>query len=162
MKQLLTVGSLFALLLASSLPAQAQTQQPAPTQTPAVPQEQFRPEELKQFANAVKQVQVIQQDSLKQMTQVVQRQGLTEQRFVQIYQAQQNPSTRSAAKITPAEQQNFEKANVRFKAIQQEAESKMEQAVKNTGLGVQRFNQIFAAVRQNPALKQQVQQMIRS
>jgi hypothetical protein len=162
-KQLLSGGSFFALLLASSLSAQAQIQQPAPKpQAPAAPQVQIDAEELQKFANAIKQLQVIQQESITEMTQVVQREGLSEQRFMQIYQTQQNPSAQPTAKITPEEQQNFEQASTRIREIEQQTQSKMEKSVENAGLNVQRFNQIMVAVRQDPALQQKVQQMIQS
>jgi hypothetical protein len=38
----------------------------------------------------------------------------------------------------------------------------MEKAVREEGLEIPRFNQIFIAIRSNPALLQKVQQMIQS
>lgn len=162
-KQILTGGSLFALLLASSLSAQAQSPQPPrQPQDPVVPQAQIESNELQQFANAIKQLRVIQQESITQMTQVVQREGLSEQRFMEIYQSKRNPSAQPTGKITQEEQQKFEQASTKIREIQQSAQPKMEQAVAKAGLNVQRFNQISAAVRQDPALQQKVQQMIQS
>lgn len=161
MKQFLSGAAIFALLLAGSLPAQAQSQQAAPSPQAPAPQVQIDPKELQKFSKAVKQLQVIQEKSVTQMRQVVERQGLSEQRFMQIYQAQRNPS-KPATKVTPVEQQNFEQASTRLKKIQQETQSKMMQVVEKEGLNVERFNQIMAAVRQNPSLQQQVRQMIQS
>lgn len=162
-KQLLTGGSFFALLLASSLSAQAQIQQtPRQTQEPAVPQVQIAPEDLQKFSNAIKQLQVIQQESITQMSQVVQREGLSEQRFIQIFQSQRNPRAQPTVKITQEEQQKFEQANTRIREVQQKNQVKMMQVVEKEGLDVERFNQILAAVRQNPTLQQKVQQMIQS
>lgn len=161
LKQLLSVGSSLVLLFASSLSAQAQAQKPAPKpQAPAAPQVQIAPEELQKFSNTIKQLQVIQQGAVTEMTKVVQRGGLSEQRFMQIYQAQRNPSAQPTPKITPKEQQNFEQASTKIKDIQQQTQSKMMQVVEKEGLNVQRFNQIMAAVRQDRALQQKVQQMI--
>lgn len=162
-KQLLTGGSFFALLLASSLSAQAQIQQPPrQPQAPAVPQVQIAPEDLQKFSNAIKQLQVIQQESITQMSQVVLREGLSEQRFIQIYQSQRNPSAQPTVKITQEEQQKFEQASTRIREVQQTNQVKMMQVVEKEGLDVERFNQILAAVRQNPTLQQKVQQMIQS
>lgn len=161
MKQFLSGATIFALLLTGSLPAQAQSQQAAPSPQAPTPQVQIDPKELQKFSKAVKQLQVIQEKSVTQMRQVVERQGLSEQRFMQIYQAQRNPS-KPATKVTPVEQQNFEQASTRLKKIQQETQSKMMQVVEKEGLNVERFNQIMAAVRQNPSLQQQVRQMIQS
>lgn len=70
------------------------------------------------------------------------------------------PVRKRSAKITREEQQNFEQASTRIREIQQSIQSKMAEAVENAGLNVQRFNQIFAAVRGVPSLQQKVQQMI--
>lgn len=162
-KQFLTGSSLFALLLASSLSAQAQTQQtPRQPQAPVVPQVQIRQEELQKFSTAIKQILVIQEESITQMKQVVQREGLNEQRFMQIARAQQSPSAPPSVNIAQEEQQKFEQASKRIREIQQKAEPKMEQAVKDVGLNVERFNQIFAAVKRDSVLQQKVQQMIQS
>lgn len=162
-KQFLTGSSLFALLFASSLSAQAPPQQPPrQPQAPVVPQVQIRPEELQKFSTAIKQILVIQKESITQMRQVVQREGLNEQRFMQIYQAQRSPSAQPTVNIAQEEQQKFEQASKRIREIQQETEPKMEQVVKNVGLNVERFNQIFAAVKRDSALQQKVQQMIQS
>lgn len=161
--QFLTGSFLFALLLVSTLSAQAQTQQPPrQPQTLVVPQVQILPEELQKFSTAIKRILVIQEASITQMRQVVQREGLNEQRFMQIYQAQRSPSAQQSVNIAQEEQQKFEQASRRIREIQQEAEPKMEQAVKNVGLNVERFNQIFAAVKRDSALQQKVQQMIQS
>lgn len=157
-KLFLTGSSVLALLLAG-LSAQAQTQAPAPQPKQVAPQANVSQQELQKFTSAIKQLQAIQQQSRTEMVQAVQRQGLSEQRFVQIYQAQQNPQ--SAAKIPQQEKQNFEKAITQIKAIQQQTQPKMQQAVKSKGLEVERFNQILASVQQNPALQQKVREMLK-
>jgi len=157
-KLFLTSSSALVVLLAG-LSAQAQTQAPASQPKQVAPQANVSPQELQRFTNAIKQLQAIQQQSRTEMVQAVQRQGLSEQRFVQIYQAQQNPQ--SASKISQQEKQNFEKAITQIKAIQQQTQPKMQQAVKSQGLEVERFNQILASVQQNPALQQKVQEMLK-
>ncbi len=158
-KLFLTGSSVLALLLAG-LSAQAQTQAPALQPKQVAPQANVSQQELQKFTSAIKQLQAIQQQSRTEMVQAVQRHiGLSEQRFVQIYQAQQNPQ--SGTKVTQQEKQNFEKAITQIKAIQQQSQPKMQQAVKSQGLEVERFNQILASVQQNPALQQQVRQMLK-
>lgn len=162
-KKILTSGLFFAFMFASSSSVLAQQSQPStPKPSSVAPQRQVAPAELEKFANAIKQLQVIQQETMKEMVQVVQSEDLSEQRFVQIYQAQQNPNAQPTPKITREEQQNFEQASVKIRDIQQKNQPKMEKAVTDAGLDIQRFNQISATVRQNPALQKQVQQMIRS
>lgn len=165
-KLVLNGGLVFGLLLAGSPEAQAQVQQPTPQQlqrqAPAVPQVQIGEDDLRKFSNAIKQLQVIQQDTVTKVTQVVQSGGLSKERFIQISQAQQNPSDRSAAKITPEEQKNFEQASQKIGEIQRETQTKMIRVLGNQDLDIQRFNDILVTVRQNPELQQKVQQMMRS
>ncbi len=76
---------------------------------------------------------------------------------MQIYQAQRIHSNQQIVNITQEEQQKFEQASRRIREIQQEAEPKMEQDVKDVELNVERFNQIFAAIKRDSALQQKVQ-----
>lgn len=160
LKQLLAGGSVFAVLLVGNLSAQAQTQAPSPQPNAPAPQVKVSPEDLQKFANAIKQLRVIQQTSQTQMVQAVQGEKLSEERFIQIYQAQQNPQAQPKPQITENEKQNFKKAFAKIGEIQQATQAKMQQAVQSQGIEVQRFNQIFAAVRQSPALQQQVRQLL--
>jgi hypothetical protein len=139
----------------------SQSQPPTqPTQQPA--QTQVSQAELKQFANAVKKLQPIQEDAQNQIVQAIQQEKLSEKRFGEIYQSRRNPQTQPTAKITPEENKQFDQANAKIEQIEQSTQSKMEQAVKGEGLNIQRFNQIFLSLRQNPELLQKVRQMIKT
>ena len=118
--------------------------------------------ELQKFANAVKKLQPIQQSAQREVTQVIQQQGMSEKRFDEIYQARQNPQTQPAATVTSEETKKFEQTTAKLQEIQQVTEAKMLQVVREESLEAQRFNQIFAAVRQNPTLLRKVQELIRS
>ncbi len=154
-------------------PGSANQQAPArqsapPSQSPSQPQNQPAPqaevsqEELQKFANAVKKLQPLQKEALSQITQVIQQQKLSEKRFGEIYQARQNPQAQPTPKISPEENKRFEQANAKIEQIQQATQSRMEQTVRSEGLEIPQFNRIFAAIRQNPALMQKIQQMIQS
>jgi hypothetical protein len=147
-------------------PSQSPTQptQPAQSQPPAQPpaQPQVSQEELQKFANAVKKLQPIQENAQNQIVQAIQQEKLTEKRFGEIYQSRQNPQAQPATKITPEENKRFDQANAKIVKIEQSTQGQMEQAVKGEGLEIQRFNQIFLALRQNPEMLQKVRQMIKS
>jgi hypothetical protein len=163
-RQVLNGGVVLALLLAhavASAPASAQQSKPQPP-APAPAPVDVKAEELQKFSNAMKQLQNIEQQTVTQMRQVVKTEGLSEERFMEIYRAQQEPNARSAAKITPKEQQLFEQASTKLGKIQEESQKKMVEVVNKQGLDIQRFNQILAAVRQNPELQKKVQQMLGS
>lgn len=140
----------------------SQATQPAPTQPAPARQANVSQAELQKFASAVKKLQPIQKQALSQISQAIQQEKLSEQRFGEIYQARQNPQAQPAKKISPQESKQFEQANAKIAQIQQSTQSQMEQTVKSEGLDIKRFNEIFLTIRQNPDLLQKVQKMIQS
>jgi len=166
LKPLLTGSYVLVLLLFGSLSAQAQVSQstspPSQPQVPVVPQAKISPDELQKFARSLKQLLVIQQGVKQEMAQVVGQSGLSQQRFMEIYQARKNPSTQPTTAITSQEKQNFDKTFTRLGEIQQKAQSKEQQTIQKEGLQPERFYQILMAVRQDPTLQQKVRQMIQS
>ena len=166
-------GCSLLVLLSASLPAQAQTPTKSPAQTPtstpaptaqppAASQAKVSQDELKKFAVAVKQLLSITQSADTQMSQIVQKQGLTEARFNEIYRAKQDPAAKPTTQITAQEEQKYNQTLTQLVNIQKDAQAKMDKAVQDQGMGMERFNQIFAAVRSNPQLKQEVQKMIQA
>lgn len=167
MKHILAGCSLTVLLVAGSLPAQAQTPapapSPAPSSAPAAPsgsQGNVSPEELKKFASAVKQMLVIARDAENQMSQAVQQTGLSEARFNEIYLAKKDPASKPAKPITSKEQQSYDQAFAKIGQIEKDAKAKMDNTIVAQGLEKQRFDQIFATVQGNQQLRQEVQKMI--
>jgi hypothetical protein len=182
LKRILTGSFICALVVATGLSAKAQTpkpeEQPAPQgqsqtspQPQTSPQAQVSTQEVEQFANAIKQLRTIQEQAQNQADQAIQAQGLTVDRFNEILQTQRGaegsqgsqsqPSSGSSnARVSSEEQQNFNQALSKVSEIQQTTQQQMEQAVQKEGLSIQRFNQIFAAVRQSPDLRQQVEQKL--
>jgi hypothetical protein len=162
-QQLLASSSALMVLLAGPLAAQAQTQQPAPQPQPqTAPQTQISPEELQKFAQAVKELQAIDRQAQTDMVKAVEAQGLTEKRFLEIYQSQQKPKASAPANLSSQEKQRFGQALTSVQGIQQQTQTKMQQALKTQGFEVQRFNQVMATVLKDPTLKQQVLQLLQS
>ena len=116
--------------------------------------------ELQQFANAVIQVQAIERKTQESMSQLVVAEGLSPERFNQIFLAQQSAGTEPAPDITPEEQAAFDQVLSELEVIDQASQTNKEQAVMAEGLEMERFNQILTAVRQDPDLQQQVQELL--
>lgn len=160
-KIVLTTGSALAVLASGALIAQAQ--QPAPQPAPSTaPQTQIPTAELQKFAQTVKQLQTIDRQAQAEMVRAVEAQGLNEKRFLELYQAQRSPQAQAATKPSAQEQKQFAQALAKVQGIQQQTQTKMQQAVTAQGFEVPRFNQIMTTVLKDPALKQQVLQLIRS
>jgi hypothetical protein len=174
LKQFLVGSSALMLLFAGSVSAQGaselQTQEQDTSQeqvnpAPATPQEQqvdlqVDSEELQRFANAVEQIQTIEQTAQQQINQILEQNGFSRERFGELYQAQQSPEAGATAEATPEEQQSFDQAVTQIESILQGVQAEQVQAIESEGLEPQRFSEILAAVRQDPTLLQQVQQML--
>lgn len=140
-----------ALAQPSTSIAQAQVKQSSPN---------VSPQELEQFAQAIQQMREIQIESRDQVSEAIEEEGLSKDRFREILQAQRNPEVETNA--SQAEMQQFESASQKLAEIQRDTQSQMKEAVESQGLEVPRFQQILSAVREEPNLQQQVQQMIQS
>lgn len=152
-----------AILVAGlvSLPVRAQqTQAPQQAPRPAQPNQTVTPAETRQFANAVKQVLAISRQSETQAVQAIRSEGLTEQRFDEIFRSERNPQQKPAKPVQATEKQQYDRALAKLVALGKDNDAKVESAVKKEGLDIPRFNQIFQIVRSNPQLRQQVQQLI--
>jgi Domain of unknown function (DUF4168) len=147
--------------LLSQMPIRAQ-QAPATKPAPNQPVNQtVSAAEKRQFANAVKQVLSISREAEGQATQAIRAEGLTEQRFDEIFRSQNNPQQRPTKPVEATERQKYDRVIAKLTQISKDNDTKVETAVKKEGLGIPRFNQIFQMVRSNPQLRQEVQQMLR-
>lgn len=161
LKQFLTGILVCILLLVGSVSTLAEPQDTiSPPQAAA--KVQVNPEELQKFTDTVKELLVTYPKFQTAMVQAVEGEGLTKERFTEIYLAQQNPEVQPSTEITEKEKQDFEKAFGKVEQIQLENQSQMKQIVQQKGLEVQRFNQIFAASLEDPELQQQVRTMLHS
>ncbi|MFP4100429.1 DUF4168 domain-containing protein [Coleofasciculus sp.] len=167
LKQLLTGGSVLALVLAASLPIQAQAETPAqqpgsPSQMQETPQLEVSQEDLQKFASALEQLQSIEQETQVELVEAIENQGLSVERFQEIALAQQNPEIQPSTEISQAEVESFDQAAGQVTQIQQQAQTRMQEAVEREGLDAQQFSQIGAALQQDPTLQQQFQEMLQN
>lgn len=157
-KRVLVAYCTAALLSAAYLPAQAQTQAPAPQ---AAPTTSVSKDEVQKFANAIKQILVINRESEQEAVQAIKdEKGLTEQRFNEIYKAQRESKATPAVQIQPKERQSYDRVMTKLVQIQKNSDVKMEEAVKAQKLEMPRFNQIFEAAQKSPQLRQEIQKLV--
>ncbi|MBF2002385.1 MAG: DUF4168 domain-containing protein [Synechococcales cyanobacterium M58_A2018_015] len=170
LKRILIGSSICTGLLISGMTAQAQTPAPSTPESnpqpaaPEAPPAAAEPsaEEVQQFANAIKQIQSIQQEAQRQADQVFESEGITPERFGEILQSQQNPQAQPQPEVTPEEQQNFDQVLSQLTEIQQTTQTRVNAAIQEEGLDSTRFNQIMTLVRQDPELRQRVQQELQN
>ncbi len=125
-------------------------------------QNDIRPEVLDKFAKAMSKSQQIQQKAEAKTWEAVENEGLSEEQFVNLNLALQDPTIDPASEFTEEENQKFQQASAQVAKIQQEARENMEQAIEDEGLNPQYFNEIMIRVQQDPALMQEVQDRIAS
>ncbi len=159
-KHILASCSLVVLLGVGSLPALAQ-QKPAPSSAPTA-QQSVGDEDLKKFVSAAKKLEVISQERNTAIAQTVQREGLSLERFREIYLSKQNPKATPKKEVSPDEQQKYDRAINQLVQIQKDTQTKMGSAVQSEGLDVPRFLQILEAVQKTPDLQKKVEQLLKS
>ncbi len=159
MKRILLACCTAVLVGAVHLPAQAQTSAPAPAPQ-AAPTKPVSKDEVQKFANAIKQILIINRASETEAVAAIKGEGFTEERFDEIYKSQQDPKAKPTTQIQPKERQGYDRVVTKLVQIQKDSDAKMEKAVQSQGLDVPRFNQIFEAAQKNPQLRQDIQKLV--
>jgi len=118
--------------------------------------EEVSEEELKQFASAFQQVQVVSQEAQQEMVKAIEEEGLEVMRFNEIQQAQQDPN--QEAEATGEELKKYEAATGELERIQVEAQRLMQERIAEEGLTVDRYQEIAAIIQGDPELQQKLQQ----
>lgn len=143
----------FLLLFATAAVAQvAQPQMQQPVR------ENFTDQELEQFVDVYVQVMEIQQENESRMLETIEEENLDLARFNEILQAQQQQQLKKI-NATPEELNAFSSAAQKIIAVQQEAQSKMEEVIAED-LGLKAYQQIVVAYQQNPKVQERVNVML--
>ncbi len=160
MKHILAGCSLVFLLGMGSMPALAQTiaQSSPPSSSTQSP---VGDEDLKKFVGAAKKLEVISKERNTLVAQAVQKEGLSMDRFREIYMAKQS-NGKPATQVSGDEQQKYDRAVSQLVQIQKETQTKMGTAVQSEGLEVPRFLQILEAIQKNPDLQKKIEQILKS
>ncbi|GEM_PF-6441732 len=120
-------------------------------------------QEIAQFANALMQIQTIQQSYDSQIASVVETVGLSPQRFYQILTLVRSPQEAEAENIpevAEAEAESFQQALIQIGAIQQETQTQMQQVIQAEGLDLERFQEIIIVINNDEAIESRVRQML--
>lgn len=147
-----TVLVLFVTFLSGLSFAQAQTTIKAPEQ------ENVSDAELEKFATAFQGVQQENQKAQEKMVTIISEKGMKVERFSAIQKATTNPNQKVDA--TEEEMKTLDEIMVEIKNIQPSIETKMEKAVANSGISVDRYQAIGAALQQNKILQQRFQNIM--
>lgn len=114
-------------------------------------------EELKEFAAVYPKVQTESQKAQKQMVAIIEKDGMNLERFNEIQTAKlQNQK----ADASEEEMKKFKKITDELDAMQPQIQENIESIITSSGLSVQRFQTIAAAIQSDPDLMSRFQQML--
>ena len=114
--------------------------------------------EIKQFASAIQEVAVINQQIQQKMVNTVEEEGLAVQRFNEIIQSQQDPNKETELK--DGEKEKFEDVSRKLEEMQMKAQAKMEEKITDEGLTLKRYQEIAALVQSDPNLQQRIKEYL--
>lgn len=144
--------SILIIVIAGITSAYAQS----PEQLPAQQAEEVSDKEIEQFADAFREIQVIDQQIQQEMINKVQEEGVDVQRFNDYLNARQNQGQEIDASEKELEQ--FAEAYQEIEKIQEKALQEMEQVITQNDLTTDRYQEIAMAIQANPDLLEKLQQ----
>ena len=112
---------------------------------------------VKKFDMFVEVFQTIQQENNKaqmEMAGIIEGEGLTTERFNEIYQAEQNPQQDSDA--SAEEKKQHAAAMTKLEAKNKELQGMMEAKIKEKGLTMEDYQQIYQKVQTDPEMQQKL------
>jgi hypothetical protein len=114
--------------------------------------------ELKQFVEAYKKIQVLDQDAQQKMIKAVEDCGITVQKYNEINESFQNPESETEA--TPEEMESFKLASEKVTEIQQKTQPAVQNEIEKQGLTMQRYQEIYVAIQQDPNLMEKFKEIM--
>jgi hypothetical protein len=112
--------------------------------------------ELKQFASAVKQLEIINQEVQKNMTDALAKEKLTIERFKEIQQTQQNPDQQS--NVSDEDLAKYKNAIQKLQQIQIQAQQDMLKQISDKGLTQKRYQEIATSIQNDVNLQTKIEE----
>lgn len=152
MKALILFVAVFGgLTLSAQAPQQMMTQEQTKTEV--------KDAELKQFVTVSQNVMEINQERQQEMLGEIEKEGLTGERYTELRMAEQNPA---AAKAEPSKDELEKKKRVdeKLQKIEQKTQQEQVAIVEDSGLSIERYQEIAQAVQSDQELNEKFQKMI--
>ena len=124
----------------------------------AIAQDTVSDKELKQFATALQQIQLIGQNTQQQMVEAINKEKIAVDKFNEIRQAEIDPEKEADA--SKEDLDKYKKAWKAVKQIQIQSNTQMEKSVEKEGLTTERYQEIGAKVQADQKLMQKVQAIL--
>lgn len=115
-------------------------------------------EEMEQFVEAIVKAQELQMESQEEMMDIVEGEGISVEMYNQITQAQQMGQSEEDIDASAEDMQNYNNALEKIMEVEERLEPQMVEAIEETGMDMERYQEINMAVQQDPELQQRIQQ----
>lgn len=110
--------------------------------------------ELNKFATVFQQMRMMNQEVQQKMAQTVAEEEMEIQRFNEIHTAQLDPA--KEVKTSEEEQEKYEEIVSEIEEVQLDFQEKMENAIQQSGLSVERYQQIATRLQTDAELQERL------
>ena len=114
--------------------------------------------ELKVFAKIFKNVQSKNKAAQQRMAKVIQDEGITIERYQKLAKEKQNPNSEVTA--SEEEKKKMKLIEQSFVEIQNEFKSKITKMIKEEGMTIQRYQEVYQLVRQDKSLQEELGELM--
>lgn len=137
----------------------AQQQMPGQMQQPQ--DIDVKDQEIQKFVDAAMEIQKLNQQMQQEVGKAVQDEGMKQERFNEIHRSQQSQQP-GQANASDQEMQQYQNILDKLQQVQSGAQEDMRKVVEESGLSMQRYQQIATAAQQDTTLMKKIQQQMRS
>lgn len=116
--------------------------------------------ELDKFATVFQHMRMMDQEIQREMMQVVEDEEMDIQRFNKLYKANMDPAV--DANPSKEEQEKYENIVAEIEKMQVDFQKKMEKTISDSGLTVERYQQIATRLQKDPELQERLKSALKS
>lgn len=116
-------------------------------------------QELRTIAQITDSIEVISQNVQQKIKNLVEQEGMDYERFQKIMMSQQNQQMAQKVEMTPEEEKTIQKLQPKIMSLTQDVQMQSMQIVQNSGMSMQRFQQIFRTIQMSPELAKRFQNL---
>lgn len=118
-------------------------------------------EEIQQFVSAAQSIQGLNREAQQKLGKAVEDEGMSQRRFSEIQQSQQSQN-KGEANATEEEMKQYQNIMQKLQDLRTGIRENMKNAIKQSGLTMQRYQQIARAAQTDTALMKRIQQQLQS
>lgn len=118
-------------------------------------------DELEQFVEAFMAASQIQQEAQMEMMEAIEDEGMSVEKYNEIVEGQQmGQQQEDMEEVSEEDMELFESLQETLEVIQAEVEDDIIEAIEDTGMDMERFQEIEMAARTDEEIQQKLQQLI--